>query len=232
MSTEQPMTQVIVVEDHPDLLEDVVFGLNAEGLQARGAADGRQLDALSAQGMPDVLVLDLMLPGEDGMAIARRVRGRGEIGIVMLTARGQIEDRVAGLELADAYLVKPVDLRELAAVVRSVHRRLRGAVGEPPWVLRESRMELLSPGGVPLALTYKEYRVLAALAQAPGQVVGMKSLAEALETDWLSFEKNRLELVIARLRRKIGAAMSEPMNPIKAARSEGYVFTLPIERMP
>ncbi len=226
------MIRVVVVEDHPDLLEDVVFGLNAEGLEVRGAADGRRLDALCAQGMPDVLVLDLMLPGEDGMAIARRMRARGEIGIVMLTARGQIEDRVAGLELADAYLVKPVDLRELAAVVRSVHRRLRGAAGEAPWILRESRMELLSPGGVPLALTYKEYRVLAALAQAPGQVVGMKSLAEALETDWLSFEKNRLELIIARLRRKIGAAMSEPMNPIKAARSEGYVLTLPIERMP
>ncbi len=227
------MIRVFVVEDHPDLLEDLVFGLNAEGLTARGAADGRQLDALCAEDWPDVVILDVILPGEDdGLTIARRMRAHPGIGIIMLTSCGGIDDRVAGLDHADAYLVKPIDIRELAAVVRSVDRRAshyRTGEKDGTWTLHESRLELVSPAGATLHLTYRESCVLAVLAKAQGKVAPLKLLADALGESWVTFEKNRLELVFTRLRHKIAAVMTDPINPIKAARNAGYLLTIRIE---
>lgn len=227
------MISVIVVEDNLDLLEDMVLGLNAEGLDARGAQDAAACDQLCAGAMPEVFVLDIMLPGEDGLTLAQRLRAQGRRGLIMLTSLGSIENRVSGLDVADAYLVKPVDLRELAAVIGSVHRRLEGRPRESiqaVWTLRGKSMELVSPNGKALALTHKELIILSALASVPGEVVPARTLAEALGESWFTFEKNRLELIITRLRRKIGAALLRPSNPIKSARGAGYALTIDVKR--
>lgn len=227
------MISVVVVEDHPDLLEDIVFGLNAEGMDARGAQDAAVCDRLCAGAMPEVFVLDIMLPGEDGLTLAQRLRAQGCGKLIMLTSLGSIENRVSGLDVADAYLVKPVDLRELAAVIRSVHRRLEGRPRESiltVWTLRDKSMELVSPNGKILPLTHKELIILSALASIPGKVVPARTLAEAMGERWFTFEKNRLETSITRLRRKICAAMLRPSNPIKSARGAGYALTIDVKR--
>lgn len=226
------MISVIVVEDNPDLLEDIVFGLNAEGLDARGALDAAACDRLCAGGMPEVFVLDIMLPGEDGLSLAQRLRAQGRAGLVMLTALGSVENRVSGLDVTDAYLVKPVDLRELAAVIRSVHRRLsdsRLGVNRSAWILQVKSMQLLSPNGTGVLLTYKEFAILLALAKISGAIVPVRRLAENLGESWPHFEKNRLEVIISRLRRKIGMSMLIPGNPIKSARGTGYALTIEVE---
>lgn len=226
------MISVVVVEDHPNLLEDIVFGLNAEGLNARGALDAVTCVRLCAESMPEMLVLDIMLPGEDGLALARRLRAQTHVGLVMLTALGSIENRLAGLDLADAYLVKPIDLRELAAVIRSVHRRVHQASADeaaPSWRLVMRQQGIVSPLGSSVELTYKECLTLALLARAGDRPVQTRALVAALEEDWFGYEKNRLELLISRLRQKIMMSGKLTANPIKAVRNEGYVLTIPLQ---
>ena len=228
------MISVILVEDHDGLREDMVFGLNAEGLQAQGVADGPAFDRLFGSGAPDVVVIDRMLPGEDGMSIAWRVRNAGtakKTGIVFLSSLGSLDERIEGLGLADAYLVKPADLRELAAVISSVYRRLNsleksGEAGS--WRILPHRLELVSPQGRRAELSFKEMQTLALLADASGAPVSARKLIEAMGEDWLQYEKNRLELILSRLRQKIRAAEGVSTNPIKAVRNEGYLLTIPM----
>lgn len=226
------MISVIVVEDHDGLREDVVFGLNAEGLQAQGAADAVEFDRLFGSVAPDVVVIDRMLPGEDGMSIARRVRQTAtakKTGIVFLSSLGSLDERIDGLGLADAYLVKPADLRELAAVISSVYRRLNLVPeGSEPglWRIFPQRLELVSAQGQSTELSHKELQILALLANAQGVPVSARRLIEAIDEDWLQYEKNRLELILSRLRQKIRAAENVSTNPIKSVRNEGYLLTL------
>lgn len=121
------MIRVYLLEDNDGLREDTTFALNAEGLVVRGAANGLDFADLCANELPDVAVIDRMLPGEDGLSIARSLRAptvAKKIGIVFLTSLGALNQKLEGLEFGDAYLVKPVDMRELAAVIRSVYRRM------------------------------------------------------------------------------------------------------------
>ena len=231
------MISVIVVEDHDGLREDVVFGLNAEGLLAQGAADGAAFDRLFFAAPPDVVVIDRMLPGEDGMSIARRVRSAGtgrKIGVVFLSSLGSLDERIEGLGLADAYLVKPADLRELAAVIASVYRRLNPAPKDDDsgaWRILSRRLELVSPQGQRTELSFKEMQVLALLAAANGTPVSARKLIEAMEENWLIYEKNRLELILSRLRQKIRQASGASGNPIKAVRNEGYLLAVSMLRV-
>lgn len=231
------MISVIVVEDNTGLREDIVFALNAEGLRASGAANGAAFDRLCLAGIPNVVVLDWMLPDEDGLSIARRLRARkeggaGVPGIVMLTARGAVEDRVAGLDLSDAYLIKPVDMRELVAVIRSVNRRLAPSASSTAkpnvWHLDSRKMTLVSPHGDCIDLTYNECTLLSVLSSAGNKPVPTRTMIEAMGEDWMSYEKNRLELMLSRLRQKIQAAEKLKISPIKVARNEGYLLTIRI----
>lgn len=151
------MIHIAVVEDNEDLRDEVVFHLGRMGHCVTGLPDGTALDRHLASQPADVLVLDLGLPGEDGVSIARRLAvSHPRLAIAMLTARGQLEDRLVGLESgADIYLVKPVDMRELSAVCESLYRRLhRVDVPERPaegWQLDMQSLELVPPGGAATA---------------------------------------------------------------------------------
>lgn len=221
------MTRIIVVEDNDDLREEIVFQLRHAGHAARGAGDGPALDRALAAEAAEVIVLDIGLPGEDGFAIARRLRRTlPDIGIVVLTARGLLEDRLRGLDLgADAYLVKPVDPRELVAVVASLARRVAPVDGDD-WVLDTTRRELLDPQGTGIALTHTEYLLMQALAQCAPDVASRRTLVEALGHEFLQFDERRLEAALSRLRRKLQGEAGD--SPLKSARNQGYVFAAPI----
>ena len=226
------MKHIVVVEDNEDLLDEVVFHLGRQPDYAvYSARDGRELDACLAAHPVDVVVLDLGLPGEDGVEIARRLHPRDTVlGIVMLTARGTLDERIVGLQTgADAYLVKPVDMRELVAVIESVHRRLGKsadplplAVEDQCWVFYPLRWQVRAPDGQMHELTAAESRILRLLAESGGQTVSRQSLAAVEGLAALDFDYRRLESTISRLRRKLSRS---GQSPLRAARGQGYAFT-------
>lgn len=225
--------RVGLIEDNADYRTEVAFHLRRAGFEIVLESDGIGIDAQFANCPWDLLVLDLGLPVEDGLVIARRLRQQHpSLGIVMLTARGSLDDRLAGLEEgADAYLAKPVDMRELVAVIQSVQRRLAGSVQEEPasrrWVLYSSMLRLMSPDGHAVSLSVNELELLKLLGEAKGAPVSRPSLARALGYPNPDFDDRRLEVAFSRLRQKIEAA--EPHSAvIRAARGQGYLFAAPL----
>lgn len=235
-SSDAPIS-VIVVEDEAALRDEVVAFLSARGMAVRAAADGpalwREFDARA----PDVVVLDLGLPGEDGIAIAAELRRRAPaIGIVMTTARGAVQDRIVGYEIgANVYLVKPVDLGELVAAIRATLRRGEAEVpvkpaGSSAWKLDLTAWRLAAPDGRAVQLTRAEMQVLGRLTEGPGMAVSRAALGRSMgKVDDLS-EYRYVDQVIRRLRRKIETQLDlDP--PIGAAHSQGYYFMQAIERV-
>lgn len=224
------MSRIIVIEDNADLREEVLFQLRHGGHQAEGVADAAAFDALKGMTDWDIAIIDIGLPGEDGLSIARRIRADSMMGVIMFTARGTLDDRVSGLQDgADAYLVKPVEMRELLAVVSSVERRLAGAssAAAGAWLLDVAHRQLRSPDGKAVALTETEFRLMGAMAWAFPEVATRKALAGALgEEDFLNFDERRLEAAISRLRRKLESEAGE--SPLRSARGRGYVFAAPV----
>jgi DNA-binding response OmpR family regulator len=222
---------VYLLEDHDGLREDTVFALNAEGLLARGAATAAEFAALCTARLPDVAVIDRILKSNDGLTMARQLRAQDsarQVGIVFLTALGAVDEKLEGLAFGDAYLVKPVDMRELAAVVRAVHRRLSTSGGHglrSVWRLMPRRLELISPQGKVVQVSHKESRILVVLA-SHDEKLSVRKLVEAMDEDWPLYEKNRLELLLSRLRHKIRATSELSGNPIKSVRNEGYQLTI------
>jgi len=219
--------RVIVVEDNEFLLEEMLFQLNMQGFAARGAPDAAALDALLALAPCDILVLDLNLPGEDGFSIARRLCDRQRLGIVMLTARDDIEDKLRGFaDGADLYLVKPVDRRELAACIRALHRRLVPAAGtDSGWRLQAAQRKLLAPGGQALDLTPQDVQVLALLAEQPGGTCARQALVRALGIDFVNAPEGRINTTVSRLRQKLAAFDAELR--IITWRNQGYSYIGP-----
>lgn len=227
---------LIVVDDEPDIRELLEEYLERQGLDVRSAADGVDLDRRLAERPAQLLVLDLNLPGEDGLAIAKRLRARGRVGIVMLTARGDLEDRIRGLELgADDYVVKPVEPRELLARIRSVLRRLAAEMaraGREPGTrrVRFGRCELdldghrlLAGDGAEVPLTAMEFDLLETFARHPGQVLGRDRISElAHNRPWHPLDRS-IDIRITRLRQKIEPDPDRP-TVIRTIRGEGYVF--------
>jgi DNA-binding response OmpR family regulator len=233
------MIKVMVVEDDPDLCGSICRYLSLVGMSVQRAGSGAEMDALFHEFSPDLLVLDVNLPGEDGFSIAARLRSSSKIGIIMLTARGQLDDRVLGLTAgADAYLVKPVQFRELEAVIHSLTRRL----GEPSveerrdgrddasqtWGFDAASWSLITPAGHRVPLTNAEFRVLQTLTHEPGASVARDDIAAALGKTVGGYDDRSIDAVMARLRRKVSAATGENL-PVRAVRSVGYVFAAPVE---
>lgn len=230
ISTSAGRLAVVIVEDNAGLLEDLLHSFTRRGFDATGFADGSALDAALADGARwQVLVLDLGLPGEDGLSIARRLRrSHPDLGIVMLTARSAVDDRITGLNVgADIYLTKPVDLNELGAAVAAVARRV-GQAASPSgasahWQLDSARMLLLRPDGDAIELTISEVQLLQTIAVSPDRTANRDELIRGLGRDPLSYDEHTLEVMVSRLRHKLG-----DRAPLRAVRGKGYAFTAPL----
>jgi DNA-binding response OmpR family regulator len=224
------MIQLAIVEDDDELREDIAFNLNDEGFQVHACANATALDVALNESAIDVVVLDIGLPGEDGLSIARRLRRRWpQLGIVMLTARTARAERIEGLEEgADAYLGKPADMRELALVIRALARRVSPVgPGVAGLTLDASAQRLHLQDGARLELTPSECQILARLARAPRQQANRNQLIEALGGDRYDYDERRLEALISRLRRKLTSAGLDA-SVLVAERGVGYEFRLPL----
>jgi DNA-binding response OmpR family regulator len=201
--------RLLVVEDDDGIAVPLVEGLEREGFEVERVARGA--DALAAR-EPDLVLLDLRLPDMDGYAVARELRGRSEVPIIMVTAKGEEIDRVIGLELgADDYVVKPFGLRELIARINAVTRRAargapaasEGLLGSGPLSI-DRRAHRVTLGGEELSLTPKEFDLLALLAQDPGAVVDRRTiLREVWGTRWYGPTKT-IDVHVSALRQKLG----------------------------
>lgn len=222
--------RLLLIEDDALLRDRVLIPrLLQFGFEAMAIGGIQELDQAMARQMPDIVVLDIGLPGSDGFEVARTLRAQfADIGIVMLTGRSETVDRVRGLsEGADAYLSKPVEIDVLVATLHSVARRLRAAgpvvLPRGHWRLDSDDWLLLSPDGDRVILTKTERRLLEELMRQPGHVVSREALIGVLTDDVLAFDPHRLDSLIHRLRRKVLAGTGESL-PLNAVHGQGYVL--------
>lgn len=203
---DDPGVRILIVEDDDAIAKPLADGLRREGFAVTRVATGEE--ALEAA-LPDLVLLDLRLPGMDGTEVCRRLRARSDVPIIVVTAKGEEVDRVVGLELgADDYIVKPFGFRELLARIRAVMRRVHPGsdrsqiqVGELEIDVRGRRVTL---AGESLALTTKEFDLLALLASEPGAVVSrQRILREVWDTEWFGPTKT-VDVHVASLRKKLG----------------------------
>ncbi|HEX7776520.1 MAG TPA: response regulator transcription factor [Parvibaculum sp.] len=226
------MIRVIVVEDEADLRESIVIFLNKAGMDARGAADGRALDATLAERAADILVLDVNLSGENGFSLAVRHRAQANIGIIMLTARSQTDDQIVGLASgADSYLLKPLDLRVLEATIRNLAHRLSGVDADAQerqrvlgWGFDPATWLLTAPNGISVELSASEQKVLSVLASTGGEPASREAILAALGKSGFESDDHSLNAMLTRLRRKVETASGMDL-PIRAIRTVGYAFT-------
>jgi DNA-binding response OmpR family regulator len=222
---DQPL-EVVVVEDHDLVREELVDFLSRPGIRVRGAEDGEVLDALLRQRPADILVVDLNLPGEDGLSICQRMREAfPEMGLVMLTARVMPSDKTAGYQSgADVYLTKPANVDELEAVVANLSRRIRRRVSNG-LQLDVPRQQLTLASGQTVGLSLLEARLLYELALAPERRLNTDVLLQRLDPrQGNTGLRDNLPVTISRLRQKLGAGLGTG-DVIKAVRGFGYQLT-------
>ena len=232
-----PTQHVLVVEDDDGLREEISRCLGQYGYAVHAAPDGPGMDDLLATHPVDLVVLDVMLPGEDGLSICRRLAVQGEPAVIIVSARAEEVDRIVGLELgADDYLAKPCSPRELLARIRAVLRRRAsaGVQGPPPSVgysflgfrFDMTRRQLRAPDGVIIALTGGEAAVLAVLVHHAGQVVSRATLVEEAHGDDSEVYDRAIDVQISRLRGKLRTACRREL--IRTIRGAGYLFDAPV----
>jgi two-component system, OmpR family, response regulator len=231
---------ILVVDDQREICDVVRDYLSNEGYRVSTANDGATMRRVMAQTAIDLVILDLMLPGEDGLTLARALRDESAVGIIILTGRGDTVDRIIGLEMgADDYLPKPFHLRELLARVKSVLRRVSGRVAENAssarsnarfagWNLNLTSRELRSPSGKEVRLTTGEFDLLAAFINNANQVLSRDRLLDLARNREAGPFDRTIDVQVGRLRRKLE---SDPQRPtiIKTVRGTGYIFTPSIE---
>ena len=226
----QPTIKVLLVEDDTRLAQLTARYLESHGVVVTIAQDGIEGQAEALRRQYDCLVLDLMLPGRDGLEITRELRARTDVPIVMVTARGEEADRVLGLEVgADDYVTKPFSPRELLARIRATVRRVRGQAGPAQQtitvgglVLDPQRMTVMLDGK-PVDVTAYEFSILRALAQRPGRVLSREQLLDlAKGSAELSFDRS-IDVHVSRLRAKLGDDSRSP-KILKTVRGVGYLL--------
>ena len=230
-------TEILVVDDEIDLRETVAEYLRRHGFAVRTAMDGQAMAARLKEKAADLVILDINMPGEDGLTLARRLREHSDVCIMMLTAAGEIVDRVVGLEMgADDYIAKPFDLRELLARVRTVLRRradvdarsARPALAPDTlrfgrWLLDLDAHKLIGGDGEKLRLTSMEFDLLHAFARHPNKVLSRNQLLDlAHRRDWEPFDRS-IDIRVARLRKKIERDPAKPQI-IKTIPGAGYMY--------
>lgn len=222
------MLTIVVVEDHDMLRETLVGHLNAAGYRTFGAAHAEALADELASVRPDLYLLDLNLPGEDGISLARRLRASEPgVGIVMLTARSSVTDRVTGYESgADAYLAKPIVLDELDAVLASVVRRVR-PTAPSVFVLDTVHSRLIGPLGE-AKLSASQVALLAALARAPEHGLTTEQLVLALGHPPETYRKATLEVHVARVRERLEQVGAD-RDGLAVVRGSGYRLAIDLK---
>ena len=233
---------ILIVDDHREIRELVGRALTREGFRVTAAADGRAMQRALADGRFDLILLDLMLPGEDGLSLCRRVRADSDIPIIMLTAKGEEVDRVIGLEMgADDYLPKPFGSRELIARIRAVLRRAHRApaADDPPptprryrfdrWELHTETRELQRDDGVALPLSTGEYELLLALVERPQRVLSRDQLLDLARGRTAAAFDRSIDTQVSRLRKKLERDPAEP-RLIKTIWGGGYMFAATVTR--
>ncbi|HLN23779.1 MAG TPA: response regulator [Patescibacteria group bacterium] len=225
---------ILVVDDDREIRDLLSRFLVKHGLRVSSAKDGPEMmKALGERGI-DLVVLDLMLPGEDGLSLCRRLRAQSDMPVIMLTAMGEDTDRIVGLEMgADDYLAKPFNPRELLARIKAVLRRSQNLAPPPVasdemmrfdgWALDVGARRLLSPDGEDVALSTGEYELLYAFVTHPRRVLSRDQLLDlARGRSAVPFDRS-VDIQVMRLRRKIELDPKEP-RIIKTVRGGGYVF--------
>jgi two-component system, OmpR family, response regulator len=234
-------SHILVVDDQKEICEVVQQYLSGEGYRVSVAHDGGEMRKVMAQDPVDLVILDLVLPGEDGLSLARQLREESTVGIIILTGRGETVDRIIGLEMgADDYLPKPFHLRELLARVKSVLRRASNrAQKEPPsgarsrarfagWRLDLATRELVSPEGGDVRLTTGEFDLLAAFVNNANQVLSRDRLLDLARNREAGPFDRTIDVQVGRLRRKLEPDPAKP-TIIKTVRGTGYIFTPIVE---
>jgi DNA-binding response OmpR family regulator len=235
---------LLIVDDDPQIGMMLSEYFDAQGYRVTAVSDGAEMARILAETKVDLILLDVHLPGEDGLVLARRVRGESPIPIIMLTAAGEDIDRVLGLEMgADDYIAKPFNIREVSARVKAVLRRVKpmlvapdGGDGKKPgryafagWELNMRSRRLVSPQGEAIPLTNAEFSLLAAFVQRPSRVLSREQLLDFSRVHSDEVFDRAIDVQVLRLRRKIEA---DPQNPqiIRTERGAGYIFVPPVER--
>jgi two-component system, OmpR family, response regulator len=232
---------VLAVDDDPSVRQMIADYLADNEVRVTTLASGREIADVMARETIDLLVLDLRLPGEDGMQIARRLREESDLPIIMLTGRKDEADRVMGLELgADDYLTKPFSPRELLARIRALLRRSRSqetvadglakirAYRFADWELNVRLRRLTAPGGGTVALTNSEFNLLAAFLAAPQRVLSRDQLLELSRLHNDEVYDRSIDVQVGRLRKKIEPE-GKSQQLIRTERGAGYVFTAAVE---
>jgi DNA-binding response OmpR family regulator len=232
-------TLIVLVEDDDDIRRLVQNLLSQEGYAVEVAESGAALDRTLSLKRPDLVILDLMLPGEDGLAICRKLRSRSGLPILILTAKSDEIDRVVGLEMgADDYVTKPFNPRELLARVRAILRRSRGAV-EPEanrryafegLVIDLDARQLATEAGDPIALTSAEFELLACFIERPRRVLSRDQLIDWTRGRSADPFDRTIDMTMSRLRKKIEAAVPG-LNPISTVRNSGYLFVPRVKQL-
>ena len=231
---------ILVVEDDRETRTLIAKYLRTNACNVATAADGREMTRAMTDHRVDLLILDVMLPGEDGLSLCRKVRAESQVPIIMLTARGEDVDRIVGLEMgADDYMPKPFNPRELLARINAVLRRQQAArnastiegasaLSFQGWHIDLRLRELRNPEGARVAMTSAEFDLLRTFCERPGRVLSRDSLLDLTQgRNAGSFERS-IDVLVSRIRRKIEPDPQEA-TLIKTVRSGGYVFTPRVE---
>ena len=234
---------VLVVDDEPAIGDLIRNYLTRHGMRVSVAAGGEEMRRIMAEDPVDLVLLDLGLPGEDGLSLTRHIRTHSNVGVIIVTGSGESVDRIVSLELgADDFVSKPFDLRELLARIRSVLRRTAAAAAaQAPartestglrfagWHLETQSRRLFAPDGTEVPLTTGEYELLKVFAENPNRVLSRDQLLQQTRNRDAGPYDRAIDMQIARLRRKIEPDAERPVL-IKSVRGAGYIFTPAVER--
>lgn len=233
------MLSILIVDDDAQIRQLLRDYLSGFAMSVVAVADGKAMAEALTKGSFDLIILDLMLPGEDGLSLCRNLRAKSDIPILMLTARGEAMDRIIGLEVgADDYIVKPFEPRELVARIQTILRRARGN-GESSkeqkeavfmgWRLNFILRQLVSPEELVIPLSNAEFRLLAVLIEHPNRVLTRDFLLDVARGRNMDVFDRSIDILISRVRQKLN---DDPRTPsmIKTVRGEGYLFDAKVTR--
>ncbi|MDJ0391631.1 response regulator transcription factor [Roseomonas sp. E05] len=236
-----PTAHILVVEDDAEMRTLIAKFLRQNGFRVTGARDGREMWETLGGAPVDLVLLDVMLPGQSGLDLCRAVRARMAVPIIMVTARGEETDRVLGLELgADDYIPKPFSRPELLARIRAVLRRAQAGFGQPDhtagdrmvfadWALDTRRRELKAPDGSAVDLSSGEYDLLLAFCEHPQRVLTRDQLLDLARNRVSDSIDRSVDVMVSRLRRKLEPLADSPAI-IKTIRGAGYMFVPAVTR--